>query len=44
MQIADALVIDIVVAVPTLWLFARYARLSPMSETDVRRRLAALQE
>jgi tetrahydromethanopterin S-methyltransferase subunit G len=38
------LVIDIVVAVPTLWLFARYARLSPISETDVRRRLAALQD
>jgi tetrahydromethanopterin S-methyltransferase subunit G len=38
------LVIDIVAAVPTLWLFARYARLSPMSEADVRRRLAALQE
>ena len=38
------LIVDIVVAVPTLWLFARYARLSPMSETDVRRRMMAKQE
>jgi hypothetical protein len=38
------LVVDIMVAVPTLWLFARYARLSPMAEGDWRQRLAELQE
>jgi tetrahydromethanopterin S-methyltransferase subunit G len=38
------LVIDIAVAIPTLMLFARYARLSPMDEAVVRKRLARLQE
>jgi hypothetical protein len=38
------LIVDIVVAVPTLWLFIHYARLSPMRETDVRRRMMAKQE
>ena len=38
------LIVDIAVAVPTLWLFARYTRLSPMSETAVRRRMLHTQE
>ena len=38
------LVVDIVVALPTLWLFARYARLSPMGEIEVRRRMMAKEE
>jgi hypothetical protein len=37
------LVLDIVVAVPTLWLFAKYAGFSPLPEVEVRRRVAELQ-
>jgi tetrahydromethanopterin S-methyltransferase subunit G len=37
------LIVDVAVAVPTLLLFARYARLSPMGEPAVRQRLAELQ-
>jgi hypothetical protein len=36
------LIVDIAVAIPTLSLFLRYARLSPMAETDVRKQLAQL--
>jgi hypothetical protein len=36
------LIVDIAVAIPTLLLFLRYARLSPMAERDVRKQLALL--
>ncbi|MFZ1104225.1 MAG: hypothetical protein WAN86_15505 [Hyphomicrobiaceae bacterium] len=36
------LIIDIMVAIPTLLLFLRYARLSPMAEAEVRKRLARM--
>jgi hypothetical protein len=38
------LVIDVVVAVPTLRLFTKYARYSAMPEAMVRRRIAELQD
>jgi hypothetical protein len=37
------LFVDIVVAIPTLWLYARYTRLTAMAEADARRRIARLQ-
>jgi hypothetical protein len=33
------LIVDVAVAIPTMWLFLRYARLSPMGEIEVRRRM-----
>ena len=36
------LIVDIMVAIPTLLLFLRYARLSPMAEAEVRKRLAQM--